>query len=86
MIWHARLCHVIFRMIHEMSKYGLVPPFNMNLEKCKTCMVTKLTKYLLPNVTRNSAILEPIHSDLCDFHSTTSLGHKRYVVTCHITS
>ena len=33
------------------------------------------------SVERKSEILELIHSDLCDFHSTPSLGNKRYVIT-----
>ncbi|KAL4563966.1 hypothetical protein LXL04_028015 [Taraxacum kok-saghyz] len=52
--WHARLGHVNFRRMHEMLKDGLIPAFDMDMEKCKTCMFTKVTKQLFPSVTRNS--------------------------------
>ena len=81
MLWHVRLGHVNFRRMHEMSKDGLIPAFDMTSDKCKTCMLTKVTKQPFPSVTRNSAVLELVHSDLCDFHSTPSLGNKKYVVT-----
>ena len=44
-------------------------------------MLTKITKQVFPNVVRKSKVLELIHSDLCDFHATPSLGNKKYVVT-----
>ena len=76
MLWHARLDHVNFRRMHEMSKDGLIPPFDMNLEKCKTCMLTKVTKQPFQKVPKKLTILELVHSDLCDFYSTPSLGNK----------
>ncbi|KAJ9547314.1 hypothetical protein OSB04_019857 [Centaurea solstitialis] len=81
MLWHARLGHVNFRRMFEMSKYGLIPPFDIGVEKCKTCMLTKITKQPFQSVIRKSNLLDLIHSDLCDFHATPSLGNKKYVVT-----
>ena len=68
MLWHARLGHVNFRRIHQMSKDNLIPTINVNTEKCKTCMLTKITKQHFPNVKRNYVILDLIHTDICDFH------------------
>lgn len=42
----------------------------------KTCMLKKVTRKPFPRVDRKSEVLALIHSDLCDFHSTPSLGHK----------
>jgi hypothetical protein len=67
--------------MHEMSKGDLIPVFNENNEKCKTCMLTKITRQPFKNITRKSVILELIHSDLCDLHATPSLGHKKYLIT-----
>lgn len=53
----------------------------INIDKCKTCMLTKVTKQPFPNVKRNSSVLELVHSDLCYFHFTSSLGNKKYVMT-----
>ncbi|GJU02580.1 zinc finger, CCHC-type containing protein [Tanacetum coccineum] len=64
-----------------MSKDGLIPAFNMDTEKCNTCMPTKITKKPFQNVKRETKVLELIHSDLCDLHATLSLGNKKYFVT-----
>ncbi|GJT37526.1 zinc finger, CCHC-type containing protein [Tanacetum coccineum] len=80
-LWHARLGHVHFKRMQDMSKDGLIPAFDMDTGKCKTCMLTKITKKPFQNVKRKTKVLEPIHSDLCDLHATPSLGNKKYFVT-----
>ncbi|GJX98716.1 zinc finger, CCHC-type containing protein [Tanacetum coccineum] len=62
----------------DMSKDRLIPAFNMDTEKCKTCMLTKITKKPFLNVKRETKVLELIQSDL---HATPSLGNKKYFVT-----
>ncbi|GJR73898.1 zinc finger, CCHC-type containing protein [Tanacetum coccineum] len=79
-LWHARLGHVHFKRMQDMSKDGLIPAFDMDTEKCKTCMLTKITKKPFQNVKRETKVLELIHSDLCDLHATPSLGNKKYFV------
>ncbi|GJY62670.1 zinc finger, CCHC-type containing protein [Tanacetum coccineum] len=64
-----------------MSKDGLIPAFDMNTEKCKTCMLTKITKKPFQNIKRKTEVLELIYADLCDSHATPSLGNKKYFVT-----
>ncbi|GJZ13450.1 zinc finger, CCHC-type containing protein [Tanacetum coccineum] len=80
-LWHARLGHVHFKRMQDMSKDGLVPAFYMDTERCKTCMLTKITKKPFQNVKRETEVLELIHSDLCDLHATPSLRNKKYFVT-----
>ncbi|KAJ9550828.1 hypothetical protein OSB04_014873 [Centaurea solstitialis] len=81
-LWHARLGHVHYKRMKDMSKMSLIPAFELNGEKCKTCMLTKITRQpFAKNIDRDTKVLELIHSDLCDFHSTPSLGNKKYVVT-----
>ncbi|GJS51409.1 zinc finger, CCHC-type containing protein [Tanacetum coccineum] len=80
-LWHARLGHVHFKRMKDMSKDWLIPAFDMDTEKCKTCMLTKITKKPFQNVKRETEVLELIHSDLCDLHATPSLGNKKYFVT-----
>ncbi|GKA65732.1 zinc finger, CCHC-type containing protein [Tanacetum coccineum] len=79
-LWHARLCHVHFKRMQDMSKDGLIPNFDMDTGKCKTCMLTKITKKPFQNVKRETEVLELIHSDLCDLYATPSLGNKKYFV------
>ena len=44
MLWHARLGHINFRRMHQMSKDNLIHAINVNTEKCKMCVLTKITK------------------------------------------
>ncbi|GKC11131.1 zinc finger, CCHC-type containing protein [Tanacetum coccineum] len=80
-LWHARLGHVHFKRMQDMSKDGLILAFDMDTKKCKTCMLNKITKKPFQNVKRETEVLELIHSDLCDLHATPSLGNKKYFVT-----
>ncbi|GJX17088.1 zinc finger, CCHC-type containing protein [Tanacetum coccineum] len=80
-LWHARLGHVYFKRMQDMSKDGLIPTFNMDTEKCKTCMLNKITKESFQNVKRETEVLKLIHSDLCNLHATPSLGNKKHFVT-----
>nr|GEX38104.1 hypothetical protein [Tanacetum cinerariifolium] len=72
---------VHFKRIQDMSKDGLILAFDMDTKKCKTCMLTKITKKPFQNVKRETEVLELIHSGLCDLHATPSLGNKKYFVT-----
>ncbi|GJX47454.1 hypothetical protein Tco_0272644 [Tanacetum coccineum] len=72
--------HVHFKRMQDMSKDGLIPAFDMDTEKCQTCMLNKITKKLFQNVKRETEVLELIRSDLCDLHATPSLGNKKAVV------
>ncbi len=80
-LWHARLGHVNFSKLKEMSNLDLIPKLNDDIEKCKTCMLNKITKSSFSSVKRTSKLLDLIHSDLGDFHSTPSIGGKKYYVT-----
>ncbi|GJV26637.1 zinc finger, CCHC-type containing protein [Tanacetum coccineum] len=44
--------------MQDMSKDGLIPTFDMDTEKCKTCMLTKITKKPFQNVKRETKVLE----------------------------
>ncbi|GJR62244.1 zinc finger, CCHC-type containing protein [Tanacetum coccineum] len=63
------------------STVNFIPAIDENPDKCTTCMLTKITRQPFKSITRKSVILELIHSDLCDFHATPSLGNKKYVIT-----
>ncbi|GJS04445.1 zinc finger, CCHC-type containing protein [Tanacetum coccineum] len=76
-----RLGHVHFKRMQDMSKDGLIPSFDMDTKKCKTCMLTKITKKPFQNVKRETKVLELIYSDLCDMHAKPSLGNKKCFVT-----
>ncbi|GKD55102.1 zinc finger, CCHC-type containing protein [Tanacetum coccineum] len=76
-LWHARVGHVHFKRMQDISKDGLIPAFDIDTKKCKTCMLTKITKKLFQNVKHETKVLELIHDDLCDLQATPSLGNKK---------
>ncbi|GJV44926.1 zinc finger, CCHC-type containing protein [Tanacetum coccineum] len=80
-MWHASLRHVHYKRMLAMSKDNLIPEFDITLEKCNTCMLTKITIQPFKDTKRDYNISELIHSILCDFHATPSLGNKKYVAT-----
>nr|KAJ0189301.1 hypothetical protein LSAT_V11C800397780 [Lactuca sativa] len=51
------------------------------LNNCGYKQVLESDKQPFKDVVRESKVLDLIHSDLCDFHATPSLGNKKYVVT-----
>nr|GEW90827.1 zinc finger, CCHC-type [Tanacetum cinerariifolium] len=73
--------HVYYKGMQDMCEDGLILAFNMDTEKCKTCIPTKITKKSFQNVKRGTKVLELIHSDLCDLHVAPPLGNKKYFVT-----
>ncbi|GJW18843.1 hypothetical protein Tco_0026279 [Tanacetum coccineum] len=73
--------NVHFKRMEDMSKNGLIPAFDMDIEKCKTYILNKITKKPFQNVKRETEVLELIHIYLCDLHATPSLGNKKYFVT-----
>nr|GEU83250.1 hypothetical protein [Tanacetum cinerariifolium] len=76
-LWHARLEHVHYKRMLEMSKDYLIHAIDENPEKCTACMLKKITRKPFQSIKRKSVILELIHSDFCDFHATPSLGNKK---------
>ncbi|GKC15645.1 zinc finger, CCHC-type containing protein [Tanacetum coccineum] len=60
----ARLGHVHFKRMQDMFKDGLILAFDMDTEKYKTCMLSKITKKQFQNVKRETEVLELIHVDL----------------------
>ncbi|GJY95155.1 zinc finger, CCHC-type containing protein [Tanacetum coccineum] len=66
--------------MQDMFMDGLIPAFDMDTGKCKTCILTKITKKPFQNVKRKTKVLELVHSDLCDLHATPLLWNKKYFV------
>ena len=78
---HARLGHLHLKRMMDMAKDKLIPDFVATSEKCKTCMLTKITRLPFKAIKREEGVLGLVHSDLGDLHATPSLGNKRYYVT-----
>ncbi|XP_077215490.1 uncharacterized protein LOC143850059 [Tasmannia lanceolata] len=81
-LWHNRLGHVNTRKMNDMVKLTLIPKYENDLvDRCKTCMQTKIITKSFPKVDRTSNLLDLIHSDVCDIHSVPTKGGKKYFVT-----
>nr|KAJ0208808.1 hypothetical protein LSAT_V11C400210700 [Lactuca sativa] len=77
-----KLGHIHYKRLRDMSKMSLILAIDMqNNENYTTCMLTKITRQPFEDVVRESKVLDLIHSDLCDFRETPSLGNKKCVVT-----
>ena len=51
-LWHARLGHVHQKRMLEMAKNEIIPTFDQTLEKCKTCMLSKIIRLSFKRVDR----------------------------------
>ncbi|GJX74408.1 zinc finger, CCHC-type containing protein [Tanacetum coccineum] len=60
--WHIRLGHVHFKRMQDMSKDGSILAFDMDIEKCKTCMLTKITKKPFHDVKRETEVLKCVET------------------------
>jgi hypothetical protein len=76
-IWHARLCHVRKRSMHNLSNLGLISKLiSDNLEKCEFCSQAKITKTSPKSVIRESEPLHLIHSDICELDETLTMSRR----------
>ena len=81
-IWHARLGHVSSGYIKKMQTLGLINNIDYSgLSKCQICVTSKLTKKTCSSVTRETKLLELIHSDLGDLKQTMTKGGKKFYIT-----
>ena len=66
---HNRLYQVNFRRMNDMLRLYLIPYMNKSDDKCKTWMLTKITRQPIPSMQRSSNILDLVHSDICDMNA-----------------
>ncbi|KAK9681844.1 hypothetical protein RND81_10G031300 [Saponaria officinalis] len=71
-IWHGRLGHVNVDSIKKLRTMNLIPSLtSKEFSKCASYVEAKFTKKpSKPVKTRNTSLLELIHTDLADFKST----------------
>ena len=81
-VWHGRLGHINLGYIKKMKECGIINSLSeANMKKCEICAETKITKKPCKSVTRESELLNLVHSDLGDLkHTMTRSGKKFYVI------
>ena len=81
-IWYARFGHVSSEYIKKMQSLDLINNIDYSsLSKCQICATSKLTKKTCGSVSRETKLLELIHSDLGDLKQTMNRGGKKFYVT-----
>ena len=80
--WHARLGHVTSGYIKKMQTLAHINNIDYSgLSKCQICATSKQTRKTCGSVTRETTLLELIHSDLGDLKQTMTRGGKKFYVT-----
>ncbi len=79
-IWYVRLGHVHYKRLKDMLKINMIFFFDMNIEKCKICMLIKIIRKFFKDVKSEIKVLDFIYSDLCDLYVILLLGYKKYFV------
>ena len=68
--------------IKKMKTLGLINNIDYSgLSKCQICVTSMLTRKTCGSVTRETKLLELIHSDLGDLKQTMTRGGKKFYVT-----
>ena len=81
-IWHAILGHVSSGYIKKMQTLGLINNINYSgLNKCQICATSKLTRKTCGSMTRETKLLELIHSNIGDLKQTMTRGGKKFYET-----
>ena len=83
MHWHYRLGHIDSNTLNRMITHSLVPKNNTTLttKNCKYCAQAKNIKQPFKFVSRNTTLLEFIHTDICDNKNYLTRGEKKYFIT-----
>ena len=81
-LWHARLGHVNYKSLKNLSNLGYIPKLNLKeIRKCEICVEAKFAKNSFHLIDRNTESLGLIHSNLCDLKFTLTRGGKKYFIT-----
>lgn len=91
--WHLRLGHLNVQSVMRLFRAGRIDGLNaitsqeMQHFQCDACILGKgrqlATATTAPQETRASRLLDLIHVDLWGPATATSMGNKRYFLTCY---
>ena len=83
-IWHSRFCHIGFNSITRISRLDLIPKCEIvKGSKCQSCLQAKQPRKPFKGLEdeKNLALLDLVHSDLCEMNGLLTKGGKRYFLT-----
>ena len=81
-LWHKRLCHVSQKGTRRLADDNLIPEVkNVKLEKCTDCLAGKQNRTSVqarPPI-RRKALLELVHTDVCQVDMRSHVGSQYFV-------
>ena len=80
-LWHGRLGHVNYGSLRRLINLSHIPTFQIDNNKCETCVEAKMTKSSFQTIERNTEPLDMIHSDICDLKFAPTRGGHKYFIT-----
>ena len=83
-VWHSHFCHINFDTIARMSRLELIPKLEVvKGSKCRSCVQAKQPRKPFKGLEekRDLALLDRIHSYLCEMNGLLTRGGKRYFMT-----
>ena len=83
-LWHKRLSHISEKGLNVLAKNKFLSNFkSVKLEKCEYCLAGKQNRVFFKSYppSRQTELLELVHSDLCGPMKTKTLGSAIYFVT-----
>lgn len=80
-VWHKRLGHVNYQCLKRMMNLNMIPKYAIENKKCQVCVQAKQPKRPFHSVTRNTSILDLVHTDTCEFNGMLTKDKKKYFIT-----
>ena len=81
-LWHKWLCHIIQKGMQRLAEDNLIPEVkNVKLEKCTDCLAGKQNRTSVqarPPI-RRKALLELVHTDVCQVDMKSHVGSQYFV-------
>ena len=81
-LWHKRLGHISKERMERLVKNEILPNLDFtDLSVCVDCIKGKQTKHTKKGATRNTQLLEIIHTDVCGPFDVSSFNKEKYFIT-----
>src|SRR3954469_11490242 len=80
-LWHFRLGHISKKNLKRMTVMGMIKIQNEDFEKYEICAKSKIMRKPFPSVSRETELLELVHTDICEVNGLLTRCGRRYFIT-----
>jgi len=81
-LWHKRLCHISRERMEKLINNEILPYLDFtDLNICVGCIKGKQAKHTKKGATRNTQLLEIVHTDICRPFDVSSFRKGGYFIT-----